>query len=358
MSTEHIPGHFASDNLASAHPRILAALLEANTGFAAAYGEDELSKRVENRIGELFERECAVFLVGTGTASNTLALSAICPPFGAIYCHEGAHMLNDECSGPEFMTGGARQVAIAGAHGKLNPDILRSHLEMAQLHGIHAVKPSVISLTNATEAGTVYTPDEVAQFAAICREHRLRLHIDGARFANAVASLGVSPAEASWKAGVDVLSFGATKNGAIAAEAIVFFDKALAGDFGYRRKRAGQLWSKHRFLAAQFDAYLHDDLWLSLARHANAMARRLADGLAAIPGVSIPSPVQANEVFPALPQEVIAGLQNDGYMFYPWPILPGMIRLVTSFATTAEEVDALVSRASLHAGRLAARNVG
>lgn len=344
-------GNFGSDNLAGVHPRVLEAIARVAGGTAPAYGEDAMTTRVERRFAELFERDCAVFLVATGTASNSLALAALCPPHGAIYCHADAHILVDECSAPEFYTGGARLVGIDGVEGKIDPAGLEPWLERATMRGIHGLKPAGISLTNATEAGTVYRPEEVAAVSRFARRNGLFLHVDGARFANAVAALDVAPAELSWKAGVDVLSFGATKNGAIAAEAIVFFDPAQAGDFAYRRKRAGQLWSKHRFLAAQFDAYLEDGLWLELAAHANAMARRLADGLSALPGASLAYPVEANEVYPVLPEAAIAGLERDGFGFYRWPGREGLIRLVTAFSTRAEEVDAFLESAGRHANR-------
>ncbi len=342
--------NFASDNTAGAHPKIVEAIARVAGGRATPYGEDELTKRVERRIADLFERDCAVFLVGTGTAANALALAAICPPHGAIYCHPGAHVANDECGAPEFYTGGAKLTPIDGADGKLAAADLARVLATAGAHGIHGVKPAAVSLSNASEAGTVYRPAELGALAAACREHGLGLHVDGARFANAVAGSNASPAALTWKSGVDVLTFGATKNGAIAAEAIVFFDAARATEFGYRRKRGGQLWSKHRFLAAQFDAYLEDDLWLATARPANAMARRLADGLAAVPGGRIMHAVEANEIFVRLPEPIIAGLERDGFVFYRWPgPMPGLLRLVTAFDTEPAQVDAFLASAARHA---------
>jgi threonine aldolase len=336
---------FGSDNLAGAHPRVIEAVTRYGDGFATAYGDDEITRRVEQRVAEVFERECSVFLVGTGTAANALALSALCPPYGAIYCHPDAHINTDECAAPELFTGGAKLVSIDGDQGKLSAAELEARLRVASLHGIHNTRPSAVSLTNATEAGSVYKPAEVAAISEIARRHGLGVHVDGARFANAVAGLGYSPAELTWKAGVDVICFGATKNGAMAAEAVVFFDRERCRDFEYRRKRGGHLWSKHRFLAAQFDAMLENDLWLENARHANAMARRLADGIGTLPDATIVYP-EANELFPVLPENVVAGLEQDGFVFYRWP--GGSIRLVTSFATTVESVDAFLDSARRH----------
>lgn len=340
-------GMFGSDNLAGAHPRIVEAVARYNGGFAAAYGEDELTKRIEHRIADLFERECAVFLVGSGTAANALSLSAMCPAYGGIYCHSRAHIMTDESGAPEMFTGGAKLVEVDGPHGKVDAARLDAKIGQSNVHGIHNVKPAVVAVTNQTELGTIYKPAELMALSEVARARGLRLFLDGARFSNAVAGLNFTPAEMTWKVGVDVMSFGATKGGAIAAEAIVFFNPADAAEFGHRRKRGGQLWSKHRFLAAQFEAYLEDDLWLTNARHANGMAARLADGLAALPGVSLSHPAEGNEVFPHMPDHVIAGLQRDGFVFYVWA--PGVARLVTSWATPVEEVDALLASARRHA---------
>lgn len=335
--------NFMSDNVAGAAPEILAALTAANQGAAPSYGADEWTRRLTARLSALFEREVAVFPVATGTAANALALAAVTPPWGSIYCHAEAHIQADECGAPEMYTGGAKLVPLDGAHGKLDPDRLSAALGRAPKGFVHAVQPAALSLTQATEAGTVYSPAEIAALSAIAAHHGLRVHMDGARFANAVASLGCSPADVTWRAGVDVLSFGATKNGALGAEAVVFFDRDLSEDFGYRRKRAAHLFSKMRFLSAQLDAYLTDGLWLRLAGHANRMARRLADGLSALPGAAPVHPVEANELFIALPEPVIAGLETAGFGFYRWdgPVL----RLVTAWNTEQAHVDALVATA-------------
>ena len=343
---------FRSDNTAGVSPRILEALARANSGNAAAYGEDDLSLAVEARIADLFERDAAIFLMATGTAANAVALAAMTPPWGAVFCHPQAHINLDECGAPEFYTGGAKLMVLPDRDGKIAvADIEAASVKLG--HGVHNVQPAAISLTQAAETGRVYRPDELRQVADFAHSTGLKLHMDGARFANAVVGLGCTPAEASWKAGVDILCFGASKNGAFAAEAIVCFDPALAETIAFRRKRGGHLFSKMRFLAAQFDAYLTDDLWLENARHANAMAARLAAGLAAVPGARLAYPTEANEVFVALPPTIIAGLEGDGAQFYRWggenaPVL----RLVCAFDTAPEAVDTFITSARKHGGVL------
>jgi threonine aldolase len=333
---------FRSDNVAGVPPEVLAALADANRGAESSYGADAITGRVEARLTGLFEHELAFFPVATGSAANALALASLTPCWGAVLCHDGAHIATDECGAPEFFTGGAKLVPLPGADGKLHATTVAAYLAR-DFRGVHHVQPAVVSLTQSTEAGTCYTPAEIAAIAAIARAHGLRTHMDGARFANAVASLGCAPAELTWKAGIDVLSFGLTKNGAMAAEAVIFFDAALAENFPYRRKRGGHLFSKSRFASAQFEAQLTHGLWLDLAAHANAMAARLAAGLAALPGVTLLYPVQANELFVAMAEPVIAALEEAGYLFYRWECLCGpAIRLVTAFDTEPGSVDALV----------------
>jgi len=336
--------NFMSDNVAGAAPEIMAALLAANEGTAPSYGADAISKRLEQRFADLFGRPVAVFPVATGTAANALALAQFTPPWGAIYCHAEAHIQADECGAPEMFSGGAKLVPLPGPHGKLQPETLATALDRAPKGFVHAVQPAALSLTQATEAGTVYRPDEVAALADIAHRHGLSVHMDGARFANAVAHLGCDPAEVTWRAGVDALSFGATKNGALGAEAVIFFDPAKAADFAYRRKRSAHLFSKMRFLAAQLDAYLADGLWLRLAAHANAMAARLAQGLAALPGVTLAHPVEANEIFAALPEAMITHLQAQGASFYRWD--GQVVRLVTAWNTPAANVERLLALAA------------
>ena len=342
-------GNFASDNTAPIAAEILAAVLAANAGPADAYGADPLTDRLRLLAREVFETELDIFPVATGTAANGLALASACPPYGAVYCHEHAHILLEECGGPEFFTGGAKLVAVPGAHGKIDLPSLRERLDLARAGGVHHVRPAVVSLTQATEWGTVYRIDEIAAIAELAHREGLKVHLDGARLANAIASLGCTPAAATWQAGVDLLSLGATKNGAMAAEAVIVFDRTLAAGFAERRKRAGQLLSKMRFLSAQLVASLEDGRWLSYAAHANAMAQRLAQGLSQLPGLRLVQPVEANELFLTMPESLIRSLHAAGFVFYRWMSAAGaqdpVVRLVTSFATQPADVDPLVSAA-------------
>ena len=333
---------FRSDNVGGMAPQVLAALTEANEGAQSSYGDDAVTRRLEARLADLFEHEVTMFTVATGSAANALALAALTPGWGSVLCHREAHIATDECGAPEFFTGGSKLVPLDGAHGKIAAAALEAHLGRTS-RGVHHVQPATVSISQSTEAGTCYRPDEIAAIAEICRERGLRLHMDGARFANALANLGCSPADSSWRAGVDVMSFGLTKNGAMAAEAVIFFTPELAQDFAYRRKRAGHLFSKMRFASAQFEALLFDGLWLRLAGHANAMAQRLARAVTKTPGVSLLHPVQANEVFVLMPEETIARLEVTGFRFYRWEAQEGpCIRLVTAFDTEADAVDRFI----------------
>jgi threonine aldolase len=339
---------FRSDNVSGAHPAVIDAIAAANHAGAAAYGDDEWTRRLAQRFADLFERPVTVMPVATGTAANALALATFTPPWGSIFCHAGAHINVAECGAPDFYSGGARVVAIDGAQGKVSPAAIEAAIHREG--DVHANQPSAISISQATEIGTVYRTDEIDALAEAARRHRMILHVDGARFANAVVSAGKSAAELTWKAGVDALSFGATKNGCLAAEAIVLFSPApaeRAAELAYRRKRGGHLISKSRFLAAQLEAYLAEDLWLRNARHANAAARRLAAGLERALGVPPAAPVEANELFIALGVAAATALRAAGFLFHDWPgIGEGGARLVTSWATTDEEVDAFVAAAA------------
>ncbi|WP_374449239.1 low specificity L-threonine aldolase [Stella sp.] len=337
--------NFASDNTAGAHPAILRALADAATGRAMPYGNDPWTTRVAARLAEIFETAVEVFPVATGTACNALALSALTPPWGAVLCHEAAHVQVDECGAPEFFTAGAKLVPLPGPDGKIRPATLEAALERAGFGIVHAVQPAALTLTQSTECGAVYRPDEIRALADLAHARGLGVHMDGARFANAVAATGCSPADLTWRAGIDVLSLGATKNGAMAAEAVVFFDRGRADRFAFRRKRAGHLFSKMRFLSAQLEAYLADGLWLANAAHANAMAKRLADGLAALPAVALLHPVEANAVFARLPGPAIDAMAQAGFRFYRWPDeRSDAIRLVTAFDTDPADVDAFLAR--------------
>ncbi len=336
--------NFTSDNCYGAAPEILAALARVNDGADASYGDDAASARLARRFGEIFEREVAVFPVITGSAANALALSSLVPAHGAIFAHAASHISTDECAAVEWFTHGAKLVTLEGSDGKLAPDAIETALGRFEKGSVHHSQPAAVSITQASELGTVYRTDEIAAIARTAHAHGLKLHMDGARFANALARLGCAPAELTWRAGVDALSFGATKNGALGAEAVVFFDPKATGDFVWRRKKAGHLISKQRFVAAQLEAYLADGLWLRNAARANALAQRLAKGL----GVETDYPVEANEVFARLPDAVVAKLRAGGARFYDWePPRDGrtLVRLVTSFATRDEDVDKLIALA-------------
>ena len=325
---------FFSDNAAAACPEAMAAIAEANR-IDTAYDGDALSKRLNGAFSELFEREVEALWIATGTAANSLALASLCPPHGSIVCHRDAHIQNDECGAPEFYTHGAKLLLAEGEGAKLSPQAVTDLLATVR-NDVHQVQPAALSITNATEYGLVYTGEETAALGELCRERGLGFHLDGARFANAVASLGCSPADLSWRAGVDALSFGFVKNGGHSAEALIFFRPELAAATHYRRKRAGHLLSKGRYLAAQILAMIEGDVWLRNARSANAAAARLAE---AAGGDRLVLPVQANEVFIRVTPDEAAELRRQGFDFYDWG--PGEARLVTSWDSDPGHVEAL-----------------
>jgi threonine aldolase len=334
--------NFASDNAYGAAPEILASLAAANAGAVASYGGDPLTEQLEAAMAKVFERAVAVFPVMTGTAANALAISTLCPQHGAIFCHDHAHIAVDECGAVEFYTHGANLALIEGQHGKITPQAIERALRAYRKGDVHSAQPSVISITQATESGTVYTLKEIAEIAAVAKAHGMKLHMDGARFANALAHLGASPAEMSWRAGIDVLSFGATKNGALCAEAVIFFHPEDVRDFEYRRKKAGHLVSKMRFVSAQLVSYLENGRWLASATRANALAKRLVQGLAGVAHADVAHPVEANAIFVRLPDKTIAHLRASGARFLDWaPPENGrtLIRLVTSFATPDADIE-------------------
>ncbi|MCR9256383.1 MAG: low specificity L-threonine aldolase [Alphaproteobacteria bacterium] len=338
--------NFKSDNVHGCNPEILAGLAEAAKGTVDSYGDDPVTQRVEARLAEVFEHEVTVFPMTTGSSVNALILASMVDPWGAVLAHPESHINVDECGAPEMFTGGAKIIPIEGENAIMDSGTLKTTLDGYSFGFVHAVQPQAISMTQATEAGAVMSLDEIATLAGIAKDKGLKVHMDGARFANALVALDCSPAEMTWKQGVDVLSFGATKNGCMAAEAAVFFNKDLAATTHYRRKRAGHLVSKMRFVSAQLDAYLADDLWLGNARHANAMADRLTEGLKQLPGVDFMSPTMANEIFPILPRAVTAKLREAGFDFYDWGT-PGAggIRLVTAYATDPADVEAFIEKA-------------
>jgi threonine aldolase len=338
--------NFCSDNVTGVAPEIMAALVAANHGAAMPYGKDDCTQRLDAQFSELFETDVVVFPVATGSAANALALSVMTPPYGAIYCHAQSHINLKECGAPEFYTSGAKLVALPGADGKIGATDLAAALNGAGIEEVDRVQPAAVSLSQVNEVGAVYSTDEISKVASVTHERGLHLHMDGARLANAAVSLGCTPAEMTWKAGVDVLSFGATKNGAMAAEAVVFFNRDLAQTFGYRRKRSGHLFSKMRFLSVQLEAFITDDLWLRNAAIANQMALKLAQGLTVLPGAKLCYPTQANEIFIELPDRVIKGLLAEGFQFYQWKRENStIIRLVTAFNTKDEDVTSLIDAA-------------
>lgn len=327
--------HFASDNYAGITPEAWAALTEANQDHEPAYGNDRWTQAATDQIRDLFETPCEVFFVFNGTAANSLALSACCQSYHSVLCHEVAHVEKDECGAPEFFSNGSKLLLLPGDGGKLTP----AGIEEAVLRrsDIHYPKPKVVTVTEPTEVGTLYTPQELRAIGAMTKKHGLRFHMDGARFANAVAALGVAPREITWQAGVDVLSFGGTKNGIHVGETVVFFNLALAEEFAYRTKQAGQLCSKMRFMSAPWVGMLRDNVWLRHAAHANAMATLLHDLIAPCPDVRVLFPRQVNSVFVDLPKPVIQALWDKGWLFYNF-IGEGGCRLMCSWDTREEDV--------------------
>ncbi len=331
---------FASDNNAGICPEAWAAMAEANAGHAPGYGEDAWTARAADLLRETFETDCEVFFVFNGTSANSLALASMGQSYHSVICHEVAHVETDECGAPEFFSNGMKVLTAPGERGKLTPAAVE---RVVRRRGdIHYPKPRAVSLTQATELGTVYTPDELKAIWATARSLGLRIHMDGARFANAVASLGVAPKEITWQAGVDVLCFGGSKNGMALGEAVVFFDRALAREFDYRCKQAGQLASKMRFLAAPWVGMLQDGAWLRNARRANAMAALLGDAVGALEGVRVLHPREANSVFVELPAGAAAAMRARGWRFYDF-IGWGGCRLMCSWDTAESDVGAFVA---------------
>jgi threonine aldolase len=339
--------NFASDNAYGALPEIWSALQAADHGAELAYGNDPITQGLTARFGKLFEREVTVFPVLTGTAANALALACLTPPFGAVLCHRDSHIMTSECGAPEFFSG-AKLIGLDGAEGKITPQTIAEGL--TGLDGsVHSVQPKTVSLSQASEWGTVYTPSELTAISEMARAKGLKLHMDGARFANAMAYLNCSPADATWRCGVDVLCFGATKAGALAAEAVIFFDKTLAEEFAFRRKRGGHLASKMRFVSAQLEAMLKDDLWRRSAAQANSVAGRIARALEQVPGIEMAAPVETNMVFARMPVEKAAQLRAGGAIFHDWlPAQNGKLvaRIATAFATPDEHVAKFIALAA------------
>jgi threonine aldolase len=332
--------HFASDNNAGVCPEAWAALTRANQGHVRGYGDDEWTEQAAKMLRELFETDCEVFFVFNGTAANSLALASLCQSYHSILCHQTAHVEADECGAPEFFSNGAKVLLLSGENGKITPATIEKIVHRRS--DVHFPKPRAVSVTQTTEVGTVYSPDEVAAVGDACRSLGLRLHMDGARFANAVAALGIPPKDITWKTGVDVLCFGGSKNGMAVGEAVIFFKRELANEFDYRRKQAGQLASKMRFLSAPWVGMLEDGAWLRHAAHANGMAGYLEEKLKPLSEVKFLFPREANAVFVELPRAVIDGLWQKGWMFYNF-IGKNGCRLMCAWDTTDEDIDAFVS---------------
>ena len=332
---------FSSDNVTIACPEIMDALVKANSGNEDSYGDDKWSESLKKKMSDLFEKDVEVFTAVTGTAANSLALSALTPGFGNIYCHEISHINVDECGAPEFFTGGAKLIALKGAGGKIKAEDLEKNVRGWGV--VHNTQPATISITQACETGLVYQLDEILAISELAQNHKMKVHMDGARFANSVVTLKKTPAEITWKSGIDVLTFGGTKNGCLDAEAIVFFKPEHVGNFSFLHKRSGQLLSKMRFISAQLERYVTDDLWLKNAKHANSMAQVLSKELSNIDGVKLLYQTQSNEIFVNFSENIINNLKKNGYSTYQDELNNNSIRLVTAWNTTKDDIKKLLT---------------
>jgi threonine aldolase len=342
MRTEaQIRRHFASDNYAGICPEAFVAMQQANQGHEVSYGDDSWTEKAANLLRDVFETDCEVFFVFNGTSANSLSLAALCQSYHSILCHELSHVEGSECGAPEFFANGTKVLLLPGAQGKVDPKSIEKAVNKRT--DIHYPKPRALSLTQATEVGTVYSLDDLGVLADVARHFGLRIQMDGARFANAVVSLGVTPKEVTWKAGIDVLCFGGTKNGLAVGEAVVFFNREVAREFDYRCKQGGQLASKMRFLSAPWTGMLQDGAWLRHAKHANAMASRLEAGIRSIPGIQIAYPVQSNAVFARIPDKLVDGMHERGWKFYTHVGGWEESRLMCSWDTTPEDVDSFAA---------------
>jgi len=336
--------NFRSDNETPVATAIMDAIVEANQGTAWAYAEDDWSNRLNQAFSELFRTDATVIPVSTGTVANAIALATVTPPWGSVFCHSGAHIQNDECGAPEFFGNGKRLVPVDGEHAKLTPAALKRAVRAVEGHGIHSYKPTALSLTQATEGGTVYSIEEVRALCDSAHTMDLVTHMDGARFGNAIASLGCHPAEVTVEAGIDMLSFGASKNGCMAAEALVFFNQPSLRETAERlRKRSGHLLSKMRYISAQLLAYIEDDRWLEMARHANFQAARFASAVKEHSEASLQFPVQANEVFVQWTKAGFDHLESQGIQFLLWPGRDDLARFVFGHSTSDEDTRLLVT---------------
>ena len=331
--------NFKSDNAAGVHPKIMEAMIAVNPGTAGSYGHDQYTEELGKILEKVFEHECSYYFACTGTAANSLALSAICKPFATVFCSDSAHILTDECTAPSFFCHGVKLEHKSISPSKIDTDFIESSCEWAKNNRPHTCKPGCVSIAETTELGQVYSIEEVKKICDVSHKNGLKVHMDGARLANAIAALGCTPAEITWKCGVDVLTLGATKNGGLMGELIIFFDKKNSEDFDYIHKAAGQLFSKTRFFAAQMIEYFKDDLWLKLAKHSNDMAKKLTDGIIAGGKMEVTLPVRSNEIFVRAKREYVEKLWSQGAEFYDWDLKDNLYRFVTSWATTEEGVN-------------------
>ena len=332
---------FASDNVAGACPEVLDAVIKANEGDSTPYGNDQISTELQDKFSEIFEKEVIVFPTASGTAANALALSTMTPSFGNIYCHKLSHINTDECGAPEFYTGGGKLVTLQGVKGKITANELDESITGAGI--VHHTQPSSVSITQVCETGEVYQLDEIKKISDVTHKHNLNMHMDGARFANALVSLDCSPAEMTWKSGIDVLSFGATKNGCLAAEAIIFFKPELVGNLPFLMKRAGHLLSKMSFVSAQLDAYITNEVWLRNAKHANAMGKKLSQGLDQHKNIELAYPTDANEIFVKIPKDIIDQLNSEGYKINDDEWDGKAVRLVTAWNTNLSDIETFLN---------------
>lgn len=344
---------FASDNTGPAHPKVMEAVMRANEGYAMPYGNDPIMPDVTAKLRALFEApEASVHLVSTGTAANSLALACLANPWDAIFCHRVAHVEMDECGAPEFYSNGAKLTLVDGEDAKMTPEGLRSAIEQTGDKGVHGVQRGPVTITNITEVGTVYSLAEIKALTNVAKEFGLKTHLDGARFANACAALGCTPAEMTWKAGIDAVSFGGTKNGCMAVEAVIFFDPAQSWEMELRRKRGAHLWSKHKYMSAQMDAYVTDGLWLKLAQDANAHCATLAEAIRALPGAKLAHEPAGNMIFAELPRAAHRRAMEAGAQYYLFPFSatlegpddePILCRLVTDWSCSKDSVDQITA---------------
>ena len=339
--------NFKSDNYFGVHPKIFEAMIASNGGAAGAYGHDKYTKELNVKLSSVFEHDVSVFLVSTGTVANCLSLQAICPPYGTVYSSKEAHISNDECNAPGFFLNGGKNLAFTypDKPSKIDLNQVEIDIQVALNNIPLKTKPSCITVTQATELGQVYTLEELQEIGDFAKKYNLKVHMDGARFANALVHLNCTPAEMTWKVGVDVLSFGCTKNGGLMGEAIIFFNEDDAKNFVYIQKRSGQLLSKQRFFSAQILGYLNDDLWIDLAKHANSMAMKLDTKLKAIPKIRSVYSVHSNELFLKMPKNVAESLWKEGFEFYNWDVKEGLYRFVTSWDTSEESIDLFIETA-------------